>query len=82
MCKGCYNKTLPILHSTPLMTTRATQGIFDFLRGERTISLANETEKEEEDLKNETWTLYTFNTESKECPLDCLIVAVKRKEKL
>jgi len=56
-----------------------TKGIFDFLRGDRTISVSTaeiELEENLKDLKNETWTLYTLNPESKECPLDCLIIVV------
>lgn len=58
-----------------------TEGFFDFLRGDRTISVtAEQTEKEEnsKEAKNENWTLYTLNPESKECPLDCLIISVQK----
>lgn len=59
-----------------------TEGIFDFLRGDRTISVtATDTETLEipKETKNETWTLYTLNPESKDCPLDCLIVSVHKR---
>lgn len=57
-----------------------TEGIFDLLRGDRTISVSTaEVEKEDQtkNFKNETWSLYTLNTELKQCPLDCLIVSVQ-----
>ena len=60
-----------------------TKGIFDFLRGDRTISVSTaeiELEENLKDLKNETWTLYTLNPESKECPLDCLIIVVHARK--
>lgn len=57
-----------------------TEGFFDFLRGDRTISVAVEQAEKDDNLKeakNEIWTLYTLDTESKECPLDCLIISVQ-----
>lgn len=58
-----------------------TEGIFDFLRGDRTISVTASDTKTPEIftdcvVQNEIWTLYTLNPESKDCPLDCLIVSV------
>lgn len=61
------------------MTT--TEGFFDFLRGDKTISVTeNVNSKKEEPVgvkKNEKWILYTINPESINCPLDCLIVHVR-----
>lgn len=68
--------------------TSWTDNIFDFLMGGKTVSLSStvnnenenkdETENTNNDLKNkkETWILYTLNTESEKCPLDCLIISV------
>lgn len=61
-----------------------TEGFFDFLRGDRTISVVATEEKEEKaadniasnEKKNENWILYTLNPESKNCPLNCLIISV------
>lgn len=72
-----YNSLALSLFSTAHMTT---EGIFDFLRGDRTIPVSTAEIEQEENLKdfrNETWTLYTLNPESKECPLDCLIIVVQ-----
>lgn len=59
----------------------ATEDFFDFLRGDRTISLSSVPEPihEKTNFDDETWCLYTLNSESVSCPLDCLIIEVKPK---
>ena len=61
------------------------EGVFDFLRGGKPISIElsqSETKEKEssesiEQFKAELWTLYTLNPESKNCPLDCIIIHVR-----
>lgn len=64
-----------------------TDKFFDFLMGGKTVSLStgviNEEEKgtgiidHDHDNKKESLILYTLNTESEKCPLDCLIISVR-----
>ena len=63
--------------------TCTTDNIFDFLMSGKTVSLSsavnggNENKDEADNIKkNKTWILYTLNTESEKCPLDCLIISV------
>lgn len=57
-----------------------TEGIFDFFRGDRTISITStepvESETNLKNDKNEIWSLYTLNPELTNCPLDCIIIYV------
>lgn len=66
--------------------TEASEGLFDFLRGGKPISIGTFPLKSNAEIKPsndpinqinpEKWILYTLNPESKSCPLDCIIIHV------